>query len=111
MALGFSAMMRIFSEKSKSGIHAKLDEFCSRLAEIRTCDDYQARHQSFCEWFTLEIRMAERKLKNGKVQPSQPSSYGQAAKVLDIAIKVYVYYCAQPTAKIAQRLVPLLNGA
>jgi len=44
------------------------------------------------------------------VQPSQPSSYGQAAKVLDIAIKVYVYYCAQPTAEIAQRIVPFLNG-
>jgi hypothetical protein len=31
--------------------------------------------------------------------------------VLDIAIKVYVYYCAQPTAEIAQRIIPFLNGA
>ncbi|HEY2932815.1 MAG TPA: hypothetical protein VGK99_13810 [Acidobacteriota bacterium] len=45
------------------------------------------------------------------MQQSQPASYGQAAKVLDIALKVYVYYCAQPTADVAERIVPLLHGA
>lgn len=111
MALGFTAMIRIFSKGSKPRIEAKLEEFFSRLAEVRTRADYQARHRSFCEWFTRKIRTAEKRLKNGKVQPSQPSSYGQAAKVLDIAIKVYVYYCAQPTVQTAQRILPFLNGA
>jgi hypothetical protein len=31
--------------------------------------------------------------------------------VLDVAIKVYVYYCAQPTPEIAERIVPFLHGA
>ena len=111
MALGFTAMMRIFSEGSKVKIGAKLAELFSSLDKIRTRDDYEACHRSFCQWFTCKIRTAEKKLKNGKVQQSQAASYGQAAKVLDIAIKVYVYYCAQPTAEISEGIVPLLHGA
>jgi hypothetical protein len=45
------------------------------------------------------------------VQPSGPSSYGQAAKILDIAMKVYVYYCTQPTPGIGERIVLYLHGA
>ncbi len=45
------------------------------------------------------------------MQPSAPSSYGQAAKILDIAIKVYVYYCTQPNPATAERIVPFLHGA
>ncbi|SPF39927.1 conserved hypothetical protein [Syntrophobacter sp. SbD1] len=111
MALGFTAMIRIFSEGSKSKIETQLEEFFSKLAEIGTRYDYEVCHRSFCLWFTREIWTAEKTLKNDKLQKSQPSSYGQAAKVLDIAIKVYVYYCAQPAAEIAERIVPFLNGA
>ena len=111
MGLGFTAMIRIFAQGSKAKIAAKLEELFSGLAEIHSREDYEGRHRSFCDWFTREIRTAEKTTKKGKVHPSQPSSYGQAAKVLDIAIKVYVYYCAQPSAEISQQIVPLLNGA
>lgn len=111
MALGFTAMTRIFSEGSKPKIATKLGGLFSTLTEIHSPQGYATLHRSFCEWFAREIRTAEKKMKKGKVHPSQPSSYGQAAKVLDIAIKVYVYCCAQPTAEIAQRMVPFLNGA
>ena len=111
MALGFAAMLRVFSKRSKVQIEVRLEEFFSRLPEIGTSNDYEDLHRSFCEWFTREIRTAEKRPKNGNVRPSQPSSYGQAAKVLDIATKVYVYYCAQPNAEIAQRIMPFLKGA
>jgi hypothetical protein len=111
MALDFTAMTRIFSAKSKAKIEARLEELFTSLAEISTRAEYEARHRSFCEWFAREIRTAEKRLKNDKLQPSEPSSYGQGAKVLDIAVKVYVYCCAQPTAEIAQRILPFLNGA
>jgi hypothetical protein len=81
------------------------------LSEIANHDDYEDCHRSFCEWFTHEVRTAKKKLRNGEIQSSQQSSYGQAAKVLDIAIKVYVYYCTQPTLEIAQRIVPFLHSA
>ena len=31
--------------------------------------------------------------------------------MLDIAIKVYAYYCGQPNPEIAQRITPFLKGA
>ena len=103
IALGFTAMIRIFAKGSKGTIGAKLEEFFLRLGDIRNRDDYESRHRSFCEWFTRNIQT--------NVRASGPSSYGQAAKVLDIAIKVYVYYCAQPTSEVAERIVPYLHGA
>ncbi len=111
MALDFTGMIRVFSRGSKTPIKAKLEEFFSRLAKINTQDDYEICHRAFCDWFTREIQTAEKRLKNGKVRPSQPSSYGHAAKVLDVATKVYVYYCTQPSAQVAQRIVPFLHGA
>ena len=111
IALSFTAMIRIFTEGSKKDLSAKLEELFLSLFETHNCDDYEVRHRSFCEWFTQTIRTAEKTLKNGKVQPGGQSSYGKAAKVLDIAIKVYVDYCAQPTPEVAERIVPLLHGA
>jgi hypothetical protein len=111
MAVDFTTMMRVFSKGSATKIEEKLDDVFKSLDKICTRDHYQAFHRSFCEWFTGEIRTAEKHLRNGKVQQSEPASYGHAAKILDIAVKVYVYYCAQPTAAIAQRVVPFLNGA
>src|SRR5260370_8207132 len=92
MGLGYTAMIRIFSQKSKAKIEAKLEELFSHLAEISTRDDYESCHRSFCEWFTREVRTAEKNLSNGGLQPSQQSSSYPAAKVLHIANKVYVYY-------------------
>jgi hypothetical protein len=111
MAFDFTAMVRVFSKDSKEKIKSKLEEQFLSLAKLNTRDDYEAFHRRFCEWFTLEIRTAEKKLKNGKVLKSEAASYGHAAKVLDIAIKVYVYYCAQPNVEVAERLVPFLHGA
>jgi len=111
MSLGFTAMVRVFSKSSKAQIEAMLEEFFSRLPEIGTRGEYESRHRSFCERFTREIQTAEKRLKNGTIQRSQPSSYGHAAKVLDIAIKVYVYYCGQPNGESAQQITPFLKGA
>jgi hypothetical protein len=111
IALEFTAMIRLFVKGSKKLITEKLEEFFLGLAEIHIRDDYEVRHRSFCEWFMMKIRSAERKLKNGRVHPDGPSSYGQAAKILDVAIKVYVYYCSQPTQEIAERILPFLHGA
>src|SRR6266849_7017635 len=111
MALGFTAMMRIFAKESKKRIAEKLEEFFLSLAEIHNRDDYEVHHRSFCVWFTQNIRSAEKTLKNASVHAERSSSYGQAAKILDVAVKVYAYYCAQPTPEVAKRIVPWLHGA
>ena len=87
MALGFTAMIRIFDKGCKKRIAEKLEEFFLSLAEIRNRDDHEVRHRSFCVWFMQNIRSAEKSLKNARLQPGGLSSYDRAAKVLDVAIK------------------------
>lgn len=90
IAFDFTAMTRVFLKGSKTEIVLKLEKHFSSLAKINSREDYEAFHRRFCEWFTREIRTAEKKLKNGRAQKSEAASYGHAAKVFDIAIKVYV---------------------
>lgn len=107
MAFDFTAMTRVFSKGSKKTIVSQVEEHFSRLSEVSTQEAYEDWHRTFCEWFIREIRTAQKKLKNGKFLKSKTASYGHAAKVLDIAIKVYAYYCVQPNP----RLAPFLHGA
>ena len=111
MALAFTAMMRVFSERSNAAIGGRLAQLFARLDRIAETEDYERAHTDFCNWFTQTVRTAEKTLKNGRIKPSGASSYGQAAKVLDISAKVYVYYCAQPSDAAGRRLVPMLHGA
>ena len=116
MALTFTATMRVFETGSKERIAKKLEEICINLASINSAEEYKDLHREFCQWFVNGIKTAEktytkRKTEVKKPKPSGPASYGHAAKILDIVMKVYVYYCDQPTIEVAQRLVKLLNGA
>ena len=54
-------------------------------------------HADFCGWFTQNIDRAQKKKQRESGAAIRKSSYGQAAKVIDIAAKVYVYYCALPS--------------
>jgi hypothetical protein len=110
MSLAFSAMMRVLSKGSSAMILKQLEEFFSAMDGIADKADYDRFHADFCQWFMQSISTAEKKFKNGQTKPSRPCSYGQAAKVLDVAAKVYVYYCAQPSFETARRLVPMLHA-
>jgi hypothetical protein len=111
MALMFSSTIRLFTKGSKERIARELGDFTSGLVTIISVDDYEQMHRGFCDWFCQEIRTAEKTLKNGKTKQSQYASFGQAAKVLDVALKVYVYYCSQPSLEVAVRIDPFLHGA
>jgi hypothetical protein len=58
-----------------------------------------------------EYQYSRKKFKNGQTKPSRACSYGQAAKILDVSAKVYVYYCSQPSPEAARRIVPMLHAA
>ena len=109
MALDFAGMARVFSKKSNEHILPKLREFFARLDCIQDRSGYDQFHAELCNWFTQNIRTAERKGKNPI--PEGSCSYGQAAKVVNISAKVYVYYCALPSSNAAQVLVPMLHAA
>jgi len=102
MAVGFTAMMPLFQERSADLIKEKLTELFDGLDRISSDQDFSKMHRDFCQWFVKTIRLA----KSG-----EPSSYGHAAKVLDLALKVYVYYCNMPSSAKAEYLMPRLNGS
>jgi hypothetical protein len=101
MAVGFAGMMPLFQERSADLIKEKLAEAFERLERIDSDDDFNRMHRGFCQWFVKSIKLA-------KIE--EPSSYGHAAKVLDLALKVYVYYCKMPIPAKAESLTPRLNG-
>jgi hypothetical protein len=89
-------MGRVFEHNSSRLINRMLQKVLSRLGK----EDYEEVHSSFCGWFMRTIKTTS---------GSRPS-YGQAAKVLDVALKVIVYYCYMPQASIAAKLVPRLHS-
>lgn len=111
MALTFTAMIRLFEKGSKSKISKKLYDQFQKINEIKTSDDYYAFHDRFCEWFTNNIKTAQRERDNKIIKESRYSLYGHAAKLLDVTLKVYVYYCGLPDRNTAEFLVPFLNTA
>ena len=101
MAVGFSAMMTLFQERSADLIKEKLADLFEGLDRISSDQDFGKMHGDFCLWFVKTIRLAK---------TQELSSYGHAAKVLDFALKVYVYYCQMPSPAKAGSLMPRLNG-
>jgi hypothetical protein len=102
MAVGFTAMMPLFQERSADLIKEKLADLFEGLDRISSGQDFIKIHRDFSQWFIKTIRLAK---------TGEPSSYGHAAKVLDLALKFYVYYCKMPSPAKAESLMPSLNGA
>ena len=111
IAISFSAMNRLFEQGSKQKIAKKLENSFDLLAGFENKDDFEKKHSDFCEWFVQNIFTAEKVLKNKKIKRSRAASYGQAAKVFDVALKVYVYYCNLPDYESATKLLPMLHSA
>jgi len=101
MAVGFAGMMPLFQERSADLIKEKLTEIFEGLERIGSDEEFNKMHKAFCQWFVKTIRLAK---------TEEPSSYGHAAKVLDLALKIYVYYCKMLTPAKAELLTPRLNG-
>jgi hypothetical protein len=102
MTVGFTGMMPLFQERSADLIKEKLADLFEGLDRISSDQDFSRVHVDFCQWFVKTIRLAK---------TEEFSSYGHAAKVLDLALKVYVYYCKMPSPAKAESLMPRLNGA
>ena len=111
MAVTFTAMIRVFEKDSKQKIVDRLEKSLAKLDGVSSEKEFNGVHSEFCEWFVKNIATASKTLKNKKEKKSQPASYGHAAKVFDIAVKVYVHYCHLPNCETAVILLPLLHGA
>jgi hypothetical protein len=101
MGIDFSAILRLFEGRSKQKVAQKLKNSFGLLKAVDGKDAFEKVHSEFCKWF----------MKNVYPKKSQSASYGQAAKVFNIAGKVYVYYCHLPDRESATKLLPLLHAA
>jgi hypothetical protein len=101
MVVGVSAVTPLFQERSANFIKEKLADLFEVLERVSSDQDFNRMHRDFCQWFVKTIRLAK---------TEEPPSYGHAAKVLDLALKVYVYYCKMPSQATADSLMPRLNG-
>jgi hypothetical protein len=102
IAIGVSAITPLFQDGSSKLIKERLADLFEGLDRISSDQDFSKMHRGFCQWFVKNIRLAK---------TEEPSSYGHAAKVIDLALKVYVYYCNMPSPAKAKSLIPMLNGA
>jgi len=101
MAVGFTKMPRVFTKGNTALIKEQLVEILDGLDEIGSYDDLMKMHDDFYKWCLENITPAK-----GAKRPS----YGQVAKVIDVVLKVYVYYCKLPNPTKAEKLVPMLNS-
>jgi hypothetical protein len=111
MAIAFTAMTRVFEKGSKQKIAEKLESTLGLLAGVDGKDKFEKIHSEFCKWFVDNINTAQKVLINKRVKKSHPASYGQAGKVFNVVLKVYVYYCHYPDYQASNKLVPLLHAA
>jgi hypothetical protein len=89
----------------------RLEELLDSLDSVKHSEEYERLHAEFCDWFKRTIRTAPKQHKNGGAKPSCACSYGQAAKVLDVAAKVFVHYCGLRSPEVVNRLLPWLHAA
>lgn len=96
MAFGFSVMGRVF----EPGAQEKICRRFEALMDEANGDNVLSLREAFILWFQETIQTAYRK----------QSSYGQAAKVADIMLKVCVSYCRLPSPEEVDRMIPQLYG-
>ncbi len=102
LAYLFSAMSRVFSRDSNKKIKRKIAEVMDGFFNVESEEEFRRKHEEFCNWFVEHVKMAKN---------SQNASWGHAAKVIDISLKVLIYYCNLPDPSKASKIVPWLNAA
>ncbi|MCX6006809.1 MAG: hypothetical protein NTZ34_06060 [Chloroflexi bacterium] len=111
MALGFSAMMRLFEKGSKETIKSKVLELLPELFAAKSEGKFKKIHTDFCQWGVEKITRTEKEKDGMIVKESGPASYGQMGKTLDVALHVIIYYAHYPDCETAKILAMWLNAA
>ena len=102
MAFTFSAMSRVFKKGSNNKIRQKFNNFLEQFFDLNTKREFNNKHSKVCKWISTNIKTSKK---------SEYVSWGQAAKITDIVLKVYFYYCRLPSPKVASKIIPWLNAA
>ena len=109
MALGFTAMMRLFEKESKETIQAEILKRLPGFFEVKSEKEFKAAHRAFCLWGMKTIKRTKGKRGNKKVEGV--TSFGHMAKILDVALHVAIHYAQRPDPETARMLSQWLNPA
>jgi len=104
VGLASSVMMRNFEKGSNRRLKEKLIKELPRVFAVQSAEDYRIIHSDICDWGTENIRQTK-KIGGGG------ASYGQIAKVLDVAMKVIVYDCRYPEYDKSEMISKWLHAA
>lgn len=111
IAVSFSAMGRVFEKGSAEKIKDRMNKTIGDFLNLTSKEEYCRKHDNFCRWFCENIKTAERKKNDKIIKSSQYASWGQAAKIIDIVLKVCIYYCNLPSIEYSSKVIAWLNGA
>lgn len=109
MALISSAMFRVFEKGAKEKIINELNFFeeIKKFFEIKEKEQFDKLHSELCNKLKNKIRSYD---KENKEKSFSKASFGQAAKVVDIVLKVCIYYCELPGKNKSKIIAELLNS-
>lgn len=101
MAWDFTGMQRVFQKKSGPIVWNLLKKLLDKIE----LDPYNFSHEKLCR----QIQRSIQTTRKGTRKEREPS-YGQAAKVVDVAMKVLVGYCRLPDKRTARLIAPRLHA-
>jgi|GEM_PF-503865 len=111
MAALYSGMARVFEKGSMDKIRNEIGKRINEFFNLKSKEEYIKKHEEFCNWFIKNVKVARRKDEKEGKNKSTYASWGQAAKVMDMVMKVIFYYCKLPSEEYASKIMPWLNGA
>ncbi|MFH1978636.1 MAG: hypothetical protein ABIJ92_04895 [Candidatus Aenigmatarchaeota archaeon] len=102
LAIGIPSIIRMCERGASVVIENKFDPLLNKLIPVKSKIDLDKIREEFCRW-------AESNIKQCKSKEVRLVSWGQAAKIFDVGLKVCVYYCHLPDNNTANRISPFLN--
>lgn len=102
MGLTFSAMIRLYTKRSKESLHNQILAEVQEVFGVESREDFVRVHSEICSKLVKELQLAKGK---------NSASYGQVAKTLDVVLKVVIYYCHLPNCGKARVISKWLNPA
>lgn len=102
MGLTFSTMARVFEKGSKENIKSRLKNTFDDFTLLTTEKKYRELHETFCDWLVNNIKTSRGE--------EEFASWGHAGKVIDVVLKVCIYYCHLPSCEDSKKIVPWLNA-
>jgi hypothetical protein len=111
MGIRYSGMIRLYEKGSKQKLIVKELKALPKISNAESSAVFDKIHSEFCIWATENIFLAEKRKAGAVVKKSSNVSYGQAAKTLDVTLKVLVYYCRWPNHTASTRLNKFIHAA